>query len=87
MSSELERAEKRGAQNRWMIQLVSGLVVLIISIMLMIDVATDNLMNFFILIMLVAAGFLLILSIFGFFRERARKKRLERIRARRFSSA
>ncbi|MHA2368581.1 MAG: hypothetical protein ACXADX_07170 [Candidatus Hodarchaeales archaeon] len=87
MSSELERAEKRGAQNRWMIQLVSGLVVLIISIMLMIDVATDNLMNFLILMMLVAAGFLLILSIFGFFRERARKKRLERIRARRFSSA
>lgn len=86
MVSELELAEKRVPQNRWMIQLVSGLVILIISLIFMIDIATDNLMNFLILAMLVTAGFLLILSIFGFFKERARKKRLERIRARRLSS-
>lgn len=87
MASELEIAEKRVGQNRWMIQLVSGLVVLIICIILMIDIESDNIMNFIILMMLSAAGFLLILSVFGFFRERARKKRLERIRARRLSSA
>ncbi|MFW9916455.1 MAG: hypothetical protein ACFFGZ_12690 [Candidatus Thorarchaeota archaeon] len=87
MVAELELGERRAPQSRWMIQLVSGLVVLAISVYLMIDIATDNLLNFIILMMLVAAGILIILSIFGFFKERARKRRLERIRARRLSSA
>ncbi|MFX0113115.1 MAG: hypothetical protein ACFFB3_01065 [Candidatus Hodarchaeota archaeon] len=86
MSTELESAEKRAPSTRWMYQLAIGVGILIISLYLMIDIASDDLMNFAILTMVVAAGILIILAIFGFFRERARKKRLERIRARRLAS-
>ncbi|MHA2231052.1 MAG: hypothetical protein ACXAB4_00985 [Candidatus Hodarchaeales archaeon] len=86
MTSEFELSGKKPPANRWIIHGVIAIFITAISVWLMIDIASDNVLNFFILMMVTTAGFLYILSIFGFFRERARKKRLARIRSRRYAA-
>lgn len=86
MTSDFQLSAKRPAGNRWIIHSVTALVITVISVWLMIDIASDNVLNFFILIMVTTAGIMYILAFFGFFRERARKRRLERIRSRRHAA-
>ncbi|MFQ5979026.1 MAG: hypothetical protein ACE5OZ_12945 [Candidatus Heimdallarchaeota archaeon] len=86
MTSEFELSAKRPSANRWIIHGVIAIAITVISVWLMVDIASDNILNFFILMMVTAAGILYTLAIFGFFRERARKKRLARIRSRRYAA-
>ncbi len=74
-------------KSRWVMHLGISLVILVISVFLMIDIESDDPLNFVLLFAVCTAGIMLILAIYGLFKERGRKKRLERIRSRRLQSA
>lgn len=87
MTYEFEPVAREYSAKSWLIPLTIGLILIIVSLFLMIDIASDDLLNFVILGMLFTGTVFLVAACIEFLRIRQRKKRLERIRSRRVSVA
>ena len=87
MTSEFEPVAREYSAKSWLIPLTIGLILNIVSLFLMIDIASHDLLNFVILGMLFTGTLFLVAACIEFLRIRQRKKRLERIRSRRVSVA